>query len=64
MNFIRFFCLLCVFSSPNVFAAKTRDLILIAGQSNAVGYDDSADKEILFWWPLARSGNRAFSFSE
>lgn len=39
-------------------AAETRDLILIAGQSNAVGYDatpaqlpvDAGDKEVLFWW--------------
>lgn len=39
-------------------AAETRDLILIAGQSNAVGYDaytselppDAADKEAMFWW--------------
>ena len=35
-----------------------RDLILVAGQSNAVGYDaypeklpaDAADKDVLFWW--------------
>jgi hypothetical protein len=41
-----------------VVTAETRDLILIAGQSNAVGYDtkaselpaDAADKDILFWW--------------
>src|SRR6478672_6939671 len=40
------------------FAAETRDLILVAGQSNAVGFDaapaelpaDAADKDILFWW--------------
>lgn len=39
-------------------AAETRDLLLIAGQSNAVGYDakpselpaDEADKRVLFWW--------------
>jgi lysophospholipase L1-like esterase len=39
-------------------AAETRDLILVAGQSNAVGFDatpaqlpaDSADKDVLFWW--------------
>jgi len=39
-------------------AADTRDLILVAGQSNAVGFNakpseltaDPADKEILFWW--------------
>ena len=58
MNSIRFLCLLCVFCSTGVLGAETRDLILIAGQSNAVGYDakpselpaDSADKDILFWW--------------
>ena len=40
------------------FAAETRDLILVAGQSNAVGFNakpselpaDPADQEILFWW--------------
>ncbi len=39
-------------------AAETRDLILVAGQSNAVGYDakpselpaDPADQQIMFWW--------------
>jgi lysophospholipase L1-like esterase len=39
-------------------AAETRDLILVAGQSNAVGFDaapadlpaDAADKTIMFWW--------------
>ncbi|MEQ1861986.1 MAG: sialate O-acetylesterase [Chthoniobacteraceae bacterium] len=39
-------------------AAGTRDLILIAGQSNAVGFDakaselpaDAADMEVMFWW--------------
>lgn len=38
--------------------AETRDLILVAGQSNAVGFDayaselpaDPADKDVLFWW--------------
>ena len=41
-----------------VFAAETRDLILIAGQSNAVGYDayaeelpaDPKDAATMFWW--------------
>ena len=40
------------------FAAETRDLLIVAGQSNAVGYDakpselppDDADKKILFWF--------------
>ena len=39
-------------------AAETRDLILVAGQSNAVGFNakpadlpaDPTDKDILFWW--------------
>jgi lysophospholipase L1-like esterase len=39
-------------------AAEIRDLILVAGQSNAVGYDatpaelpaDPSDKNVLFWW--------------
>ncbi len=38
--------------------AETRDLILVAGQSNAVGFDayasempaDAADKDVMFWW--------------
>jgi len=48
------FCILC---SHGV-AAETRDLILVAGQSNAVGFDakpselpaDAADKKVMFWW--------------
>lgn len=39
-------------------AAEERELVLVAGQSNAVGFDadpaelpaDPADKEVLFWW--------------
>ncbi|MDR3402113.1 MAG: sialate O-acetylesterase [Chthoniobacter sp.] len=39
-------------------AGEPRNLILVAGQSNAVGFDayagelpaDSADKDVLFWW--------------
>jgi hypothetical protein len=39
-------------------ASESRDLIIVAGQSNAVGYDayrdqlpvDPSDKEVLFWW--------------
>ena len=39
-------------------AAQKRDLILVAGQPNAVGFDASAselpadarDKDVLFWW--------------
>ena len=45
-------------ASKNAFAAETRDLILIAGQSNTVGFSakpselpaDAADNDILFWW--------------
>jgi hypothetical protein len=41
-----------------VFAAETRDLILVAGQSNAVGFDayaeelpaDPKDAATMFWW--------------
>lgn len=45
--------------SPNVmFGDETRDLIIVAGQSNAVGYDayaselppDVGDQQVLFWW--------------
>jgi hypothetical protein len=51
---LAFLCVLCSQSS----AAETRDLILVAGQSNAVGFDakpserpaDAADREVLFWW--------------
>lgn len=39
-------------------AAETRDLILVAGQSNAVGFDaapvelppDPGDRNVMFWW--------------
>ncbi len=49
--------LLCVLCGQ-LPAAETRDLILIAGQSNAVGYDakpselpaDEADKQVMFWF--------------
>ena len=45
-------------SAATLHAAETRDLILVAGQSNAVGFDakpsklpaDAADAEIMFWW--------------
>ena len=57
MKLTSLLCALCVLcgSSP---AAETRDLLLIAGQSNAVGYDakpselpaDAADKDVLFWF--------------
>lgn len=43
---------------PGLVAAETRDLILVAGQSNAVGYDayaeelpaDGHDASTMFWW--------------
>lgn len=43
---------------PTTLRAETRDLIVVAGQSNAVGFDafaselpvDPTDKEVLFWW--------------
>ncbi len=51
------FALLCVLCDQSS-AAETRDLLLIAGQSNAVGYDakpaelpaDDADKQVMFWF--------------
>ncbi len=57
MLFARVF-ILCMFISRAAIAAETRDLILIAGQSNAVGYDarpselpaDVGDREVMFWW--------------
>ena len=44
--------------TPQTLAPQTLDLILVAGQSNSVGYDarpdqlpeDGADQKILFWW--------------
>ena len=44
--------------------AKPLDLILVAGQSNAVGFDaapkdlpaDAGDEEILFWWRCGDPG--------
>lgn len=46
------------FSCAVAAAGQKRDLILVAGQSNAVGFDakakelpaDAVDKQILFWW--------------
>lgn len=43
---------------PSLLFAETRDLILVAGQSNSVGFDayatelpaDAADREVMFWW--------------
>jgi hypothetical protein len=53
--------LLCVFTllrSDAASVAESRDLILVAGQSNAVGFDakavelpaDDGDKNVMFWW--------------
>jgi lysophospholipase L1-like esterase len=49
------FLFLCLLSTLH---AETRDLILVAGQSNAVGFDayatelpaDASDKDVMFWW--------------
>ena len=49
--------LLCT-QAEEAFATETRDLILVAGQSNAVGFDakpselspNPADNDVLFWW--------------
>ncbi len=49
---------LCLFSILPIDAAEVRDLLIVAGQSNAVGYDakpsglpeDLIDRQILFWW--------------
>lgn len=51
------FCLFLAGVCTN-WAAEGRDLILVAGQSNAVGFDayaselppDASDKNVLFWW--------------
>lgn len=51
-------CVLCILLCQSAVAAETRDLILVAGQSNAVGYDakpselpaNAADKDVMFWW--------------
>ena len=50
--------LLLSFFATAAFAAETRDLIIVAGQSNAVGFNakptelpaDAADKEVMFWF--------------
>lgn len=50
-------CVLCALCGEAL-AAETRDLLLVAGQSNAVGYDakpselpaDDADKQVMFWF--------------
>jgi hypothetical protein len=50
--------LLVCTSSAKTLAAEQRDLIVVAGQSNAVGFNanpselptDAVDNDILFWW--------------
>ncbi len=50
--------LVSLFITSSLSLAENRDLILVAGQSNAVGYDgyrselplDDADKDVMFWW--------------
>jgi hypothetical protein len=55
------YSLICLFGFAawsSLAAEETMDLILVAGQSNAVGFDakpselpaDAGDKEVLFWW--------------
>ncbi len=54
------FCAVCAFLwlTFSAWAAETRDLILVAGQSNAVGADanptelpaNDVDREVMFWW--------------
>lgn len=55
---IKIFAVLLACLATTAFAAETRDLVLVAGQSNAVGFNakpfelpaDAADRDILFWW--------------
>ena len=57
VNFIRLF-IFFMLTTGTVWAEKTVDLIVLAGQSNAVGFDvhaselpkNSSDKNIMFWW--------------
>jgi hypothetical protein len=58
MRAVRLFLTLLFLSDLAVFAGEKRDLILVAGQSNAVGFDatptqlpaSDSDKKIMFWW--------------
>ena len=58
MSRISFLLSLFVACWAAVAGAEKRDCLLIAGQSNAVGYDakraemgeDAADKQVMFWW--------------
>lgn len=57
LRFVAVLASVCVLCSHAV-AAETRDLILVAGQSNAVGFDakpselpaNASDKKVMFWW--------------
>ena len=57
MKTLHLLCVLCALCGEAL-AAETRDLLLVAGQSNAVGYDakpselpaDDADKQVMFWF--------------
>ncbi len=58
MNRLVLYSLALLVAGHSLSAEEVRDLILVAGQSNAVGYDayasdlpaDEADKAVLFWW--------------
>ncbi len=60
-------CLLLT-ALPLAAATDTRDLILVAGQSNAVGFDayaeempaDAADSKTMFWWRVSDPPPDAF----
>ncbi len=61
-EYIMKFCMIWIVLSTSSFLAagakKEVDLILVGGQSNAVGFDtipgklppSSVDKKVLFWW--------------
>jgi len=58
MKLLVLLSLSCFLPGPWLAADETRGLILVAGQSNAVGFDayasqlpsDPADAKVLFWW--------------
>jgi len=58
MNRLVFYSFALLIAGHSLSAEEVRDLILVAGQSNAVGYDayasdlpaDEADTAVLFWW--------------
>lgn len=55
---VSLFALFLLAATTTLCAEEQRELVLVAGQSNAVGYDayanelpaDAGDKEVLFWW--------------